>query len=161
MSDNAILSVVETLSGIKWAIFSNNLDNAEFWKNLSPFKNTDLTLVQKGKYTYHIKDTVVLEPITNFTYDLDFTGEILYESMATTPDKGYAFLITVKINETDGIAKARVRVRDTPQGLKVGMFIFEMEYTNKSGLPITRDMVLFATRVKIREGMELVGKKLK
>ena len=160
-SENAILSVIETIPGISFSKFNDNIERAQFWQSLSPIKDTTLQLIEKGKYTYHVKDSVVLEPITNFKYYMDFTGEIFYEPMTSTPEKGHAYHLIVKINETNGIAKARIRAKDTPQGLKVGIFIYELEYENKSGLPITRDMVLFATRYKLREGIDLIAKKLK
>jgi hypothetical protein len=160
-TENALLSVIETIPKITFSRFRDNLENAQFWQSLSPVKDTTLELVDKGKYKYHVKDSILLEPITNLKYDMDFTGEIQYESMASTPEKGHAYHLIVKVNETNGIAKARIRAKDTPQGLKVGIFIYELEYENKSGLPITRDMVLFATRVKLREGIDIVSKRLK
>jgi hypothetical protein len=159
MSENNLLSVVETIPNVKYSLFLENLEKPEFWESISPVKETKLEFQSKGFYTYKGKDRVIIEPITNMHYDFDFTGEIHYEAMSTTPEKGHMFHIEIKVKETNGIAKTKIRAKDTPQGLKVGIFLYHLEYVSDSVIPISKDAVLFAARYKIREGIEKIIKK--
>jgi len=162
MSETAILSIVEELKGLQLGKITQQMYNPSFWLPYIPLKNKTLEEVEpKTKYRFAVSDTILLDPTGTLRQELNAKGDFIVKDLGDQGAKGSAWEITVKIEEYKAEAVIRIRAKDTPGALKVGVYLYKMEYDLGLLQGLGKEPILFAIRTKVRELMDEMQKKMK
>jgi hypothetical protein len=162
MSESAILSIVEELKGLQLGKITQHMYDPTFWLPYIPLKNKTLEMVEPNKkYQFVVSDTIILDPTGTLRQEMNAKGEFTVKDLGDQGAKGSAWEIVLKIEEYKAEAIIRIRAKDVAGSLKVGIYLYKLEYDMGLLQGIGKDPILFAIRTKVRELMDDMQRKLK
>jgi hypothetical protein len=155
-----ILTVVEELKGIQLRHFSRMYD-PDFWLPYIPLKNKKIELKGDKIFAFEVGDRVSLDPLNTIVKDFTAKGTMNVKEMGKQGDKGNLWEITAEIMDPQVNIEVRLRAKDLPNALKIGIFLTKLEFDLGLLDGLGKDAILFAARVKIRDMLQELQKKLK
>lgn len=158
--DKAFLTIVEEFKGIKLSQIVPNIFDPNFWLPFIPLKEKKLNLLENGKkFGFEVKDVIILDMLGTLKQELDAKGQIIIEDKGPQPNQAKMWEIYVKVENFDAEVWVRIRARDIPTGLKVGIYVYKLRYDWGLLKGFGEDAILFGTRTKLRESIDLFLKK--
>ena len=154
-----ILTVVEELKGLQIEDF-NDMYNPDFWLPFIPMRDKKLDLIADKTYHFKVVDTIKLDPLGAITKDFIGVGQVANTSHEDQGTKGQLWVLNFSLEKPLSKVEVRIRARNLPGALKVGIFVQKLEFDNNLLQGFGLDGVLFAARVKIRDLTRDIHKKL-
>ncbi len=152
-----LLTVVEHLPGHTLAKYITRIYDADFWKPLLPLRTPIFEKISPTSFHFRVDDQVILDPTGYLSSEFRGEGTIYVKDLGDQGEKGYLWevKITLTLNDltTPTNILARVRARDDPglQSLKLGIFVFELDYPHNLRNSLNQDTIFFGIRVYLRE----------
>jgi hypothetical protein len=76
-------------------------------------------------------------------------------------EKGYLWDIFVDVLEPKAKVEARIRAKNLKDSMKVGVYVYKLDFDQSLLKGMGRDVVIFASRFKIRELFDKIQKQFK
>ena len=103
-----------------------------------------------------------MDAMKTIPYDFNSEGTIIAEDMGPQGNKGRLWKITIDVKTPEQAhVEANLRVKDISGGLKVGLFVYKLDFDMGALelVPFGMDAILFAGRLYLREAMRQFEKK--
>jgi hypothetical protein len=160
MSDEPILTIVEELKGRQFKDYSSRMYDPNFWLPMIPLKNKQIDVISlKTKYAFSVHDVIELDPLGTLKKELNANGTLEVFDRGQDGTKGMLWEMILLSPNLKAEVHVRLRVKDIPDAIKIGLFITKLEYDQSLTMGFGRDAILFATRVKLRVFLQEVQKR--
>jgi hypothetical protein len=154
-----VLTIVEELKGLKLSKFDNMYD-PNFWLPYIPLTQKSIERIGEKQYRFDVADKIALDPLGALVKDFRATGTLEVIDRGNQGDKGQLWEMKFTVTNPEVIVETRVRAKDVPNALKVGIYITRLDFDAGLMQGFGRDAIYFAARVKIRELLQSVQKKM-
>jgi hypothetical protein len=155
-----VLSIIEELKDLSLQKFTNRMYDPNFWLPFIPLAHKKVEQQADKEYYFDVSDRISLDPTNTLIQDFKAKGILQVKDCGMQGDKGNLWELYYDVKDPKARIEVRVRVKDLPRSMKIGIFITRMDYDLGLLEGIGNDAVLFATRVKIREFLEILQKKM-
>jgi hypothetical protein len=160
----ALLTVVEFLPGHTLSKYIARIYDVDFWKPLLPLHMPIFEKISPTSFKFQVDDQVILDPTGYLSREFRGEGTIEVTDLGEQGEKGYLWQvkITLILDEMTTLTNvlARVRARDDPSNhsLKVGIFLFKLDYPPNLQNSLSQDAIFFGIRVYLRQLLQKAAK---
>jgi hypothetical protein len=107
--------------------------------------------VSKQIYEFTVNDQVRLDPTGNLTTKYQAEGSFSIREQSTSPTKGAKWSFKIDVKDPFSIVQGVIRARNLRDGLKLGVFIYQLNFEEEILDGYGRSAVMFAIRFYIRK----------
>ena len=157
-SPKLIFSVVDELKGLQVSDFLDKIYEPEFWLPLLSLQSKKIEKMAPFQFKYEIQDKIPLDLTGLLTVDFKSKGIIKVIESENQGEKGYLWDLFIDVSEPKAKVEARIRTKDLKNSMKVGVYVYKLDFDHSLLEGMGREVVIFASRFKIREMFEIFQK---
>jgi len=146
-----ILTVVEELKGFSMRALASRMYDPSFWLPYIPLAKKSFIQIHPKQYAFEIGDRFALDPLNTIVQDFQAKGTLSVQEGEPQGEKGSLWDLHFSIPEPQVLVQVRIRAKDLPNGIKVGIYVTQLKYDLGLLHGVGQDAILFAARVKIRD----------
>ena len=160
-SPKLIFSVVDEFNGFQVSDFLDKIYNPEFWLPFLSLQSKKIEKIAPFQFKYKIQDNIPLDLTGLLKVDFKSEGTIKVIDSGIQGEKGYLWDIFVDVLEPKANVEARIRAKNLNNSMKVGVYVYKLDFDQSLLKGMGRDVIIFASRFKIRELFDKIQKQFK
>ena len=160
-SPKLIFSVVDELKGLQVSDFLDKIYEPEFWLPLLSLQSKKIEKTAPFQFKYEIQDEIQLDLTGLLKVDFKSEGTIKVIDSGIQEEQGYLWDLYIDVLEPKAKVEARIRAKDLKNSMKVGVYVYKLDFDHALLEGMGRDVVIFASRFKIREMFDIFQKQFK
>lgn len=150
-SSSPILSVVEHIQGQQLNLDDEEIYEPSFWIPYLPIKFPEFTRKNENTYSFHIQDTIKLDPTGTLSTNYDAKGDFSVSFIEQNHAKGAKWTFEINVETPKAIVKGAIRARNEKTGLKLGIFLYHLDSSDINSAEVAQDAIFFAIRLYLRK----------
>jgi hypothetical protein len=158
-----LLSVVEELKNLQISDFSPKMDDAAFWGSNLPISGTKLQNISPGEFSFETHEVFTMDQMGMIQARLDAVGSFHIEDKGEHDQKAHVWEISgkAKTELTEVKILVRLRAKNTGSHLKVGVYLYQLDFDLGILQGFGKDAIYFVARQKIRDFLMNIQMKMK
>lgn len=160
-STSLIFSVVDEFKGFQVSDFLDKIYEPEFWLPFLSLQSKEIEKTAPFQFKFKIQDNVPLDLTGLLKVDFKSEGTIKVIDSGIQDEKGYLWDIFVDVLEPKAKVEARIRAKNLNKSMKVGVYVYKLDFDQALLKGMGREVVIFASRFKIRELFDKIQKQFK
>ena len=146
----AILTVVESLQGQKLNLNEEEIYNPDFWRPYLPINASKFQKINENTFEFEINDQIQLDPTGTLNIKYFASGTFQFDLLEVTEEKGGRWAFQIHVNDPLADVSGIIRARNLDETLKIGIFIYTLEFDESSLIGYGTGAVMFAIRLYLR-----------
>lgn len=158
MAKKSIISIMREIQSSKnTSEIIDSLSNSEFWSQIIPMNEKTVEIRAPNVVFVRAADAINIDPMgVAGKVRIESSGEVIFEDKGED-NKGRFLDFYIRDNNLAERLEGRLRLRNTPNGFKIGIFVYDLEMKENT-FSLGKTAAEFVLRTKLRMLVDLLEK---
>ncbi len=151
IGEKPILSVIESIPDRSLDLHDTQIYDPSFWLPYLPLKAKSFLKTDISSYSFHIQDTIILDPTETLKTDYDAKGTLDVHFDENYSKAGAKWTFHINIEDPNALVSGSILAKNNGSALKIGIFIYQLDSTAPQFYQFGQDAIFFAIRWYLRK----------